>query len=102
MGRIYSKSTTKKNNQYKRLSNIVTNLIAGVSGARATSFIGGSILGYIPQTVIFSLLGSGFQIDLEFRITLSIILFLASILLGLFLYRKYKRVALDKLTVSGS
>ena len=83
-------------------SNIVTNLIAGVSGARAPSFIGGSILGYIPQTVIFALLGSGFHIDLKFRITLSIILFLASILLGFFLYRKYKRVGLDKLTLSGS
>ena len=76
-------------------SNFVTNLVAGVSGARAISFIGSSMLGYIPQTVIFALLGSGFIIDLEFRIILSIVLFVASILLGLFLYRKYKRVSID-------
>ena len=76
-------------------SNFVTNLVAGVSGVRAISFIGGSTVGYIPQTVIFSLLGSGFNIDLEFRIILSMVLFLASILLGLFLYRKYKRITLD-------
>jgi uncharacterized membrane protein YdjX (TVP38/TMEM64 family) len=76
-------------------SNFVTNLVAGVSGVRAISFIGGSTIGYIPQTVIFALLGSGFNVDLEFRIILSIVLFLASILLGFFLYRKYKRLTLD-------
>ena len=76
-------------------SNFVTNLVAGVSGARAVSFIGSSMLGYIPQTVIFALLGSGFNIDLEFRIILSIVLFLASILLGLFLYRKYKSISIN-------
>ena len=76
-------------------SNFVTNLVAGVSGARAVIFIGSSMLGYIPQTVIFALLGSGFNIDLEFRIILSISLFIASIFLGLFLYRKYKRLSID-------
>jgi uncharacterized membrane protein YdjX (TVP38/TMEM64 family) len=75
-------------------SNIVTNLVAGVSRARAFVFIAGSMLGYIPQTIIFALLGSGFQIDIEFRITLGVMLFLASILLGLFLYRRYKRLSI--------
>ena len=76
-------------------SNFATNLVAGVSGARATIFIGSSMVGYIPQTAIFALLGSGFNINLEFRIILSIVLFLASILLGLFLHRKYKSVSFD-------
>ncbi len=75
-------------------SNLVTNLVAGVSGAKALAFIGGSTLGYIPQTVIFALLGSGFNLDPEFRISLSIALFLGSIALGIFLYRKYKRSAI--------
>ncbi len=74
-------------------SNIVTNLVAGVSGATALSFIAGSTLGYIPQTVIFALLGSGFNLDPELRITLSVILFVGSVVLGVFLYRKYKRSA---------
>ena len=74
-------------------SNIVTNLVAGVSGAKALSFISGSALGYIPQTVIFALLGSGFNLDPEFRITLSVVLFLGSVVLGVYLYRKYKRSA---------
>ena len=74
-------------------SNFVTNLVAGVSSAKALSFISGSTLGYIPQTVIFALLGSGFNLDPELRITLSVVLFLASVVLGIFLYRKYKRTA---------
>ena len=83
-------------------SNIVTNLVAGVSGARAFIFILASSIGYIPQTIIFALLGSGFHIDIEFRITLSIILFFASLFLGLFLYRKYKRIGLDKIITQSS
>ena len=74
-------------------SNFVTNLVAGVSGAKALSFIAGSTLGYMPQTVIFALLGSGINLDPGFRITLSVVLFISSIALGIFLYRKYKRSA---------
>ena len=76
-------------------SNFVTNLVAGVSGAHATIFIGSSMVGYIPQTAIFALLGSGFNIDLEFRIILSIGLCFASILLGLYLYSRYKSISID-------
>lgn len=71
-------------------SNFITNLVAGVSSARAFAFIGGSTAGYIPQTVIFALLGSGINLEPEFRITLSVILFLASAVLGTYLYRQYK------------
>src|SRR4051812_6778526 len=39
-------------------SNVVTNLAAGVSGVRAIPFLLGSVIGYLPQTAIFALLGS--------------------------------------------
>jgi uncharacterized membrane protein YdjX (TVP38/TMEM64 family) len=71
-------------------SNITTNLVAGVSGASAFSFISASILGYIPQTLIFALLGSGFNLDLKLRVILSLVLFAGSVLFGVYLYRKYK------------
>jgi len=71
-------------------SNIVTNLVAGVSGASAVSFICASTLGYIPQTLIFALLGSGFNLDLSLRVMLSLVLFAGSAFLGIYLYRKYK------------
>ena len=72
-------------------SNLVTNLVAGVSSASATGFLAGSILGYIPQTVIFALLGSGINLDPVFRITSSVLLFLLSAALGVYLYRRYRQ-----------
>lgn len=72
-------------------NNFMTNLVAGVSSARAIAFFAGSTVGYIPQTVIFALLGSGINIEPHFRITLSVILFLISAALGLYLYRSYRQ-----------
>jgi uncharacterized membrane protein YdjX (TVP38/TMEM64 family) len=71
-------------------SNIATNLAAGVSSVRIVPFISGSIIGYLPQTVIFALLGSGVAVDPELRISLSVILFVASALLGVYLYRHFR------------
>lgn len=71
-------------------SNVVTNLAAGVSSVRAAPFFSGSALGYTPQTVIFALLGSGVAVDPELRISLSVILFVASGLLGVYLYRHFR------------
>jgi len=71
-------------------SNFLTNLAAGVSGARAFPFFAGSCLGYIPQMVVFALVGSGISLDPEIRITLSAVLFVASGALGITLYRKYR------------
>ena len=72
-------------------SNLVTNLVAGVSSAGASGFFAGSVLGYIPQTVIFALLGSGINLDPALRITSSVFLFVLSTALGLYLYRSYRQ-----------
>lgn len=71
-------------------SNVATNLAAGVSSVRAAPFFGGSALGYLPQTVIFALLGSGVAVDPGLRISLSVVLFVASALLGVYLYRHFR------------
>ncbi|MBC8268851.1 MAG: TVP38/TMEM64 family protein [Rhodospirillaceae bacterium] len=72
-------------------SNVVTNLAAGVSGVGAVPFFLGSAIGYLPQTLVFALVGSGFSVDPELRIAISIILFAVSGFLGVFLFRKYRR-----------
>ncbi|MBL4615163.1 MAG: TVP38/TMEM64 family protein [Magnetovibrio sp.] len=78
-------------------SNVATNLAAGVSSIRAVPYFNGSALGYIPQTLIFALLGSGVAVDPALRISLSIILFVASGLLGVYLYRRFRHgKSLDK------
>jgi uncharacterized membrane protein YdjX (TVP38/TMEM64 family) len=71
-------------------SNLVTNLAAGVAGVAALPFVLGSLLGYLPQTVVFALLGSGIQVDPIFRIATSVILFVASGAIGVWLYRRYR------------
>lgn len=71
-------------------SNLVTNLAAGVSSVRGPSFFIGSAIGYLPQTLVFALAGSGISVDPEFRIAISVVLFVVSGFLGVSLYRKYR------------
>lgn len=72
-------------------SNLLTNLTAGVSSAPALPFIAGSALGFIPQTFIFALTGTGVSIDTVQRIGSSVALFLISAALGVYLYRRFRR-----------
>jgi len=72
-------------------SNLITNLVAGASHVKARYFIGGSCLGYVPQMIIFSLIGSGVEVLSEWKIGLSIMLFIISALLSARLYQQYKR-----------
>jgi uncharacterized membrane protein YdjX (TVP38/TMEM64 family) len=71
-------------------SNLLTNLAAGVSGVLALPFFLGSGLGYLPQTVVFTLLGSGIQVDPVFRIGTSVVLFVVSGVIGVWLFRRYR------------
>ncbi len=71
-------------------SNLAVNLTAGVSSVNFAAFIGGSALGYIPQTFIFALMGSGINIDPALRISVSVFLFVLSGAIGVVFYRKYR------------
>ena len=71
-------------------NNTVTSLAAGVSSVRAVPFILGSGVGYVPQTVVFALIGSGIGIDPMVRIGLGVALFFVSGALGIYLYRRFR------------
>ena len=71
-------------------SNLAVNLVAGVSSVKPLPFFSGSALGYIPQTVVFALIGSGIAVEPELRISISVVLFIISSLLGIHLYRKHR------------
>jgi len=71
-------------------SNLVTNLVAGVSSVGAVPFFLGSATGYLPQTLVFTLVGSGISVDPELRIAISVVLFIISGILGVSLYRKHR------------
>jgi uncharacterized membrane protein YdjX (TVP38/TMEM64 family) len=71
-------------------SNLMVNLAAGVSSVRALPFFSGSALGYIPQTLVFALIGSGTSVDRHWQVAVAIAMFVASAFLGIYLYRKHR------------
>ncbi|MGB5443363.1 MAG: VTT domain-containing protein [Gammaproteobacteria bacterium] len=71
-------------------SNLMVNLAAGVSSVRGTPFFSGSLLGYIPQTLVFALIGSGTSVDQHWQVAVAVAMFIASAMLGIYLYRKHR------------
>ena len=71
-------------------SNLVTNLLAGVSSVPPLPFLAGSLIGYLPQTLIFVLLGSGVHVQPLWRSLASLLLFILSALIGIGLYRRLR------------
>jgi uncharacterized membrane protein YdjX (TVP38/TMEM64 family) len=71
-------------------SNLLTNLVCGVSSVPALPFFAGSTVGYLPQTAVFVLLGSGVHVDPVLRIGASVVLFLVSAVMGVVLYRRMR------------
>ena len=71
-------------------NNFATCLAAGVSRVPARPFLLGSLVGYIPQTMVFALAGSGVEMGANFRVALAVLFFLASGAIGIWLYRRYR------------
>ncbi len=72
-------------------SNFLTSLAAGVSSISAWRFFAGSGLGFIPQTVIFALVGSGTSVASEVQVMISAGLFVVSAGVGIVLFRRFGR-----------
>jgi uncharacterized membrane protein YdjX (TVP38/TMEM64 family) len=72
-------------------SNLVTNLAAGATGVPLAGFLAGTAVGYVPQTLVFALMGSGVNIGSNFQVALSIVLFLVSLAIGVGVYARYRR-----------
>jgi uncharacterized membrane protein YdjX (TVP38/TMEM64 family) len=70
--------------------NFTTSVVAGLSRVRAAPYLLGSLVGLAPQTVVFALAGSGVELGAVARIAVAVLLFVASGLLGLWLYRRVK------------
>jgi uncharacterized membrane protein YdjX (TVP38/TMEM64 family) len=72
-------------------SNWMINIAAGVSSVRKWPFFLGSALGYIPQMLIFSLVGSGTRVDQFWQVAIAMALLVLATVLGLMLYRRAGR-----------
>ena len=69
-------------------TNFISNSCAGVSSISPAKFFIASAIGYIPQMLVFALMGSGVRIGSNTYITVSVILFTVSLLIGWLLYRR--------------
>jgi uncharacterized membrane protein YdjX (TVP38/TMEM64 family) len=67
-------------------NNLAVNLLAGVSNVSAVPFFAGSLLGYVPQTLIFALAGTGRSMHLWIGLEL----FVLSTMLGLWLAKRHR------------
>ncbi len=71
-------------------SNVLLNMVAGVTKIPLIPFCLGSAIGYIPQNLIFALLGTGVRVDPLFRTGLAGLLYLLGILFGLWLFKVFR------------
>ncbi|PWS38802.1 TVP38/TMEM64 family protein [Falsiroseomonas bella] len=71
-------------------SNIGLNLLAGMAALRLLPFLAGSALGYLPQTVVFALLGKGIRVEGAWQLALAAVLLAISIGIGLWLLQRHR------------
>ena len=57
------------------------------------AFLAASILGYVPQTVVFALLGGGLRVSQSTQVALAVALLALSIVLGLALLRRSRAIS---------
>lgn len=72
-------------------NNLMVNMAAGASGVRALPFFFGSALGYIPQMVIFALVGSGSQLQEFWQVAIAMAMFIVAAALSGWLLGRYRQ-----------
>lgn len=77
--------------------NVGINIFAGVTKIKLLPFVLGSFVGYIPQNLIFSVLGSGLDINPMQRIFISLGLIVLAVLVIWLVFKKYG----EKLNATG-
>lgn len=68
-------------------NNLAVNLAAGVSAVAPLPFLVASAVGYLPQTVVFALLGDGVHVARLVQVATGLVLFVASTAIGVALFR---------------
>ena len=71
-------------------NNLALNLLAGMAAISAWPFLAASAIGYLPQTVVFALLGKGVRVDGAWQLALAVALFVVSAALGFALLRRHR------------
>lgn len=69
-------------------SNFLTNILAGIADVKVSPYVAGTCVGFIPQMLMFSLLGAGVKVGDQQQIFLSLLLLLVALAFGYILYIK--------------
>ena len=73
-------------------TNLLTNICIGFTSASMKIFLAASAIGYVPQMLVFILLGSGVRVGSQTQFALSLALLVVSVVLGVVLYRRHRRI----------
>ena len=71
-------------------TNLLTNVCVGFTQIPIKLFLAASAIGYVPQMLVFTLLGSGIRVGSSFQLILSGIMLLVSLALGYLLFRRHR------------
>ena len=71
-------------------NNLALNLLAGMASIPLLPFLAASAFGYLPQTLVFALLGKGVRVDGAWQLGLSAVLLLGSVGIGFWLLRRHR------------
>ncbi|MFT4728746.1 MAG: putative membrane protein YdjX (TVP38/TMEM64 family) [Granulosicoccus sp.] len=71
-------------------TNLLTNLCVGFTKISIRVFLIASAVGYVPQMLVFALLGSGIRVGSNVQLILSAVLLVISLLLGFLLYGRHR------------
>ncbi|MDN3565225.1 VTT domain-containing protein [Paeniroseomonas aquatica] len=71
-------------------NNLALNLLAGMASIPLLPFLAASAIGYLPQTLVFALLGKGVRVDGAWQLGLSALLLLGSVGIGFWLLRRHR------------
>jgi uncharacterized membrane protein YdjX (TVP38/TMEM64 family) len=71
-------------------NNLALNLLAGMAGLKAAPFLAASLIGYLPQTVVFALLGKGIRVEGAWQLALGAVLLLVSFGMGLWMWQRHR------------
>lgn len=69
-------------------TNLLTNLCIGFTSASLPRFLAASAVGYVPQMLVFNLLGAGVRVDSQNQLLVSAVLLVVSIAIGAVLYKR--------------
>ncbi|MGG5820535.1 TVP38/TMEM64 family protein [Falsiroseomonas sp. HW251] len=71
-------------------NNLALNLLAGMTALKAVPFLAASLVGYLPQTVVFALLGKGIRVEGAWQLGLGAVLLAVSFGLGVWMWRRHR------------